>query len=71
MVDSAKLRGLIAERETSQRKLAHEMHMAEKTFYGKMKTGNFLLSEAEKLIDILEIEDPAAIFFADEPKRKK
>ena len=71
MVDLAKLRGLIAERETSQRKVAHEMHMAEKTFYGKMKTGNFLLSEAEKLIDILEIEDPAALFFAGEPKRKK
>lgn len=49
MVDLAKLRWLIAERETSQRKVAHEMHMAEKTFYGKMKTGNFLLSEAEKL----------------------
>ena len=71
MVDLAKLRGLIAERETSQRKVAHEMHMAEKTFYGKMKTGNFQLSEAEKLIDILEIEDPAALFFAGEPKRKK
>ena len=71
MVDLAKLRGLIAERETSQRKVANEMHMAEKTFYGKMKTGNFLLSEAEKLIDILEIEDPAALFFAGEPKRKK
>ena len=33
MVDLAKLRGLIAERETSQRKVAHEMHKAEKTFY--------------------------------------
>ena len=71
MVDSAKLRGLIAERELSQRKVAKMMCMAEKTFYNKMKTGYFLLSEAERLIDILDIEDPAAIFFAGEPKRKK
>ena len=71
MVDLTRLRGLIAERELSQRKVAKMMLIAEKTFYNKMKTGNFLLSEAERLIDILDIEDPAAIFFAGEPKRKK
>ena len=71
MVDLTRLRGLIAECELSQRKVAHLMGMAEKTFYNKMKTGNFLLSEAARLIDILDIEDPAAIFFADDPKAKR
>lgn len=71
MVDLTRLRGLIAECELSQRKVAHLMGMAEKTFYNKMKTGNFLLSEAARLIDILDIEEPAAIFFADDPKSKR
>ena len=71
MVDLTRLRGLIAECELSQRKVAHLMGMAEKTFYNKMKTGNFLLSEAARLIDILDIEEPAAIFFADDPKAKR
>ena len=64
MVDTNKLRGLIAERGTSQRKLANYLGMAEKTFYSKMKSGVFGTDEAEKLIQILSIENPAEIFFA-------
>lgn len=64
MVDTAKLRGIIAERGFSQRQVAKELCMAEKTFYNKMKTGIFGTDEAEKLIDMLEIVNPAEIFLA-------
>lgn len=64
MVDTAKLRGIIAERGFSQRQVAKELGMAEKTFYTKMKTGVFGTDEAEKLIDMLAIVNPAEIFLA-------
>lgn len=64
MVDTDKLRGIIAERGTSQRKLANHLGMAEKTFYSKMKAGVFGTDEAEKLIQLLRIENPVEIFFA-------
>ena len=64
MVDTAKLRGIIAERGFSQRQVAKELGMAEKTFYTKMKTGVFGTDEAEKLIDMLAIANPAEIFLA-------
>lgn len=64
MVDTNRLRGIIAERGTSQRKMANHLGMSEKTFYSKMKAGVFGTDEAEKLIQILHIENPAEIFFA-------
>lgn len=64
MVDTAKLRGIIAERGFSQRQVAKKLGMAEKTFYTKMKTGVFGTDEAEKLIDMLAIVNPAEIFLA-------
>lgn len=59
----AKLRGIIAERGLSQRKVAEIIGIAEKTFYNKMKKGVFGTDEAEKMISILSIDDPADIFF--------
>ena len=64
MVDTAKLRGIIAERGLSQRQVARMLDMAEKTFYIKMKSGIFGTDEAEKLTDILAIQNPAEIFLA-------
>ncbi len=64
MVDTNRLRGIIAERGTSQRQIASCLGMAEKTFYNKMKSGVFGTDEAEKLVDILHIKNPAEIFFA-------
>lgn len=64
MVDTNRLRGIIAEHNTSQRKVASAIGMTEKTFYSKMKTGVFGTDEAEKLIQLLHIENPAEIFFA-------
>lgn len=64
MVDTNRLRGIIAERGTSQRQVANHLGVSEKTFYNKMKSGVFGTDEAEQLIRLLKIENPAEIFFA-------
>lgn len=62
MVATDKLRGIIAERGLSQRKVAKILGMTEKTFYTKMQKGVFGTDEAEKMIDALSIDEPAEIF---------
>ena len=57
-----KLRGVIAERGFSQREVAEAIGISEKTFYLKMKKGVFRTDEAEKMIKLLSIENPAEIF---------
>lgn len=64
MVDTMKLKGIIAERGMSQRQVAKELGMAEKTFYDKMKKGVFGTDEASKMVSLLKITDAAAIFLA-------
>lgn len=59
----SKLRGIISERGLSQRLVAKEIGVTEKTFYSKMKKGVFGTDEVEKMIELLQIEDPASIFF--------
>lgn len=65
MVATQKLRGIIAERGLSQRKVAEHLGMAEKTFYSKMKKGVFDSDEMSEMISLLGIENPSEIFFAD------
>lgn len=64
MVAVNELRGIISARGLSQRKVANQMGMAEKTFYEKMKKGVFNSNEMDALIEILEIKNPGEIFFA-------
>ena len=64
MVDSDKLRGIIAERGMSQRQVAKKLGMAEKTFYAKMERRVFGTDEVEAMIDLLRIGNPVEIFFA-------
>lgn len=64
MVDVDKLRGVIAERGMSQRKVAERLGITDKTFYSKMKTGLFNSAEMAEMITFLNIEKPAEIFFA-------
>lgn len=59
-----KLRGIIAERGLSQREVAKAIGVSEKTFYSKMKKGVFGTDEAETMVELLQIENPADIFFA-------
>lgn len=63
-MDVARLRGIITERGMSQRKVAKELGITEKTFYSKMKRGVFGTDEVEKMIDVLGIQNPAEIFLS-------
>ena len=63
MVDSDKLRGIIAERGMSQRQVAKQLGMAEKTFYAKMDRRVFGTDEVEVMIELLHIDNPLEIFF--------
>ncbi len=63
-MNTAKLRGIIAERGFSQREVAKQIGISEKTFYSKMKNGVFGTDEADRMIELLKIEDPAAIFLS-------
>lgn len=64
MINTDRLRGIIAERGLRLNKLAREIGMHESTMYAKMHRGVFDSDEIEKMIDILEIESPLDIFFA-------
>ena len=65
MVNTAKLRGVIAECGLSQAKVAKYLGITGKTFYTKMKTGAFNADEMSKLVSLLGIKDPQSIFFAE------
>ena len=64
MIDTQKLKGLIVEKGFSQNKIANLLGMTPKTFYERMGKGVFGSDEIDKMIKILDIEDPVPIFFA-------
>ena len=64
VINTNKLRGIIAEKGKTQTDVAHAIGITPKTFYEKMKNGVFGSDEIEVMIELLDIEDPAAIFFS-------
>lgn len=64
MVNTNKLLGIIAERRTTQRDVAKALNITPKTFYNKMAKKVFNSDEIETMIEILNIEDPVDVFFA-------
>lgn len=64
MIDTNALRGKIAEKGLSQARVAERIGIAPKTFYEKMSRGVFGSDEIEAMIQLLEIDDPVRIFFA-------
>jgi len=64
MLDRNALKGIIAAEGMSQRKVATELGITPETFYRKMKAGVFGSDEIEKMIIMLHIQEPVAIFFA-------
>lgn len=64
MIDTNALRGKIAEKGLSQARVAEHIGIAPKTFYEKMSKGVFGSDEIEAMIQLLEIDDPVRIFFA-------
>lgn len=64
MIDTNKLRGVIAENGKTQCDVAKMLGMAPKTFYIRMKKGVFGSDEIQIMIDNLNIQNPMDIFFA-------
>ena len=66
MINTDKLRGVIAEKGYSQAEVAKMIGVVPKTFYEKMKKGVFGTDEVEIMIDKLNITEPIQIFFVKE-----
>ena len=64
MIDTNLLKGKIAEKGKSQSDIAKAIGIAPKTFYDKMNKGIFGSDEIEIMINVLDIDDPMRIFFA-------
>lgn len=65
MIATDKLRGVMAERGFSQRQVAKHLGITEKTFYNKMKRGVFDSTEMSAMVELLRIQNPVEIFFAE------
>ena len=63
MVRSDKIIGKMYELGLNRTIIADKLGMTRKTFSMKLEKGIFNSDEMEKLIDILELEDPMTIFF--------
>ena len=66
MIDVNRLKSEIVRAGMTQKAVAHVLGMSENTFSKKINTGKFGLEDAEKMIKLLSIEDPIAVFFAQE-----
>ena len=64
MVDTRKLRGVIAENGKTQKDVAEMIGITPKTFYERMQRGVFGSDEIQIMIDCLNISNPMDIFFA-------
>ena len=64
MINANLIRAKIVENGMTQEQVAKEMGISAKTFSIKMNNGKFGLHEAEKMIQILKIDEPARYFFA-------
>lgn len=62
MIDTDALRGIIAKKGFSQRTVAKKLGITDKTFYSKMNKRKFDSDEMIAMVEILEIENPTAIF---------
>lgn len=66
MIKINELKGIIAKNGLTQKQVAERIGITPKTFYEKMKKGVFGSDEIQKMIEILNINNPCEIFFAKE-----
>ena len=64
MVNTAKLRGVMAEQGKSIAQTAREIGMKPQTLRIRMRTGRFWTDEIDALVKALGINNPAEIFLA-------
>lgn len=65
MFDANALRGEIARRGMTQKSVADSIGISANTFSKKMKDGSFGIKECEAIVELLGIQNPGAIFFAE------
>lgn len=66
MINTNKLRGIIAENKKTQTDVAKMIGVTPKTFYMRMQKGIFGSDEIQIMIKNLHIKNPMEIFFTDE-----
>ena len=64
MIKTNDLRAIIVKNNLSQKDVAKAIGVTPKTFYLKMERGGFGSDDIEKMINLLNIEEPSNIFFA-------
>ncbi len=64
MVDINALKAEMARNGYNNTTLAPELGMTPRTFYSRLKKGEFYTKEIEVMIDKLHLSDPLSIFFA-------
>ena len=70
MLNTKELRGQIAKKGLSQRKMAQKLGITEKTFYVKMKEGVFRTDELETMANVLCIpKSNIGLLFCDDTIR--
>ena len=63
MINANKIRARIVELGMTQKMVAEMIGMSDKTFSIKMNNGKFGLDEADKMIEVLKIDQPDKYFF--------
>jgi len=66
LIKTNELKGIIVKNGFTQKQVAKKIGITPKTFYEKMKKGVFGSDEIQKMIEILNINNPCEIFFAKE-----
>lgn len=67
MFDERELKAQMVRRGVGQKELADALGIDPSTLYRKIKAdGNFTRAEINTIVEFLRIDDPRAIFFADE-----
>ena len=66
MLDVKELKAEMIRNDYTQARLAAELGISTRTLYNKFKSGEFGTREMEIMMDVLNLKDPMAIFFAKE-----
>ena len=64
MLDVLEFKAAMVRKDYTQKELAKEIGLSEKTFGERLKNKRFGTEEIEKLIPLLDITDPMPIFFS-------
>ena len=62
-MDTQTLKAEMVKNGYTQQSLAKELGISSRTFYNKLKSGDFGCKEIDIMIPLLNLKDPASIFF--------